>query len=223
MPAPAWDMCHTLLEMALDALDERRPFEPTFDELATAVRAYAEYPKQRWKASGSMLGNELHQHLDWALRNNPDQREPFLERTRRMLACKRDHQDSLAGLAVELAAATRALAQAAPGGRLDADTADPLAAPHDALRQFHPGIAKTVLRELLRDDKYRFQRTDTRGERTLLVIAEYLHAPAFDDWKPSADLAVCGAVAQGHPNRHTWYLDGDADPDPDPAQPEPGA
>ena len=196
-----WDTCHALLDMALDALEERRPFQPLIAELATAI-ASAEYPTKRWPPSGTLFSRELHHQLDMALRNDGDQRLAWITAA---LICKQTHQDAFAAMAEELREATQELADDHHG--LDPDTADPLATLYDALAQFQPRLAKTELRELLRDDKYHFQRVDTRGNRTLIAIREYVDQAAFDAWAPTGPAARSGATAQGHPERDTWYRD----------------
>jgi len=203
-----WDTCHALLDMTLDALEERHPFQPAFADLADAILACTEYPTKRWTPSGALFSRELHHQLDMTLRNDGEQRRAYVAWIGLALHCKHDHQDAFTAMAEDLREATRELADDYHG--LDPDTADPLATLYDALVQFQPRLVKTELRELLREDKYQFQRVDTRGNRTLIMIREYLDHPMFDVWAPTGPAAKSGATAQGHPERDTWYRDGNA-------------
>jgi hypothetical protein len=202
-----WHDCHALLDMTLDLIDERREFpDHHCGALAKAAYAMTDYPAQRWTPAGTLFAREVHHMLDGALRCDGAARAVRVAAIVAALQCKHEHQDAFQEMAAHLRTATVAFA-AAHHDRLDPDTADPLASLYDALTQFQPRLAKIAVRELLRRDKYMFQRVVTNDDPTLMAIGAYLARDAFAAWEPIGELASCGATAQGHPARYTWYLD----------------
>jgi hypothetical protein len=200
--------CHALLEVVLDAIEERsgNGWALLADDLGDLARSVTTYPTERWTARGTLFATEIHHQLDMALRCDAAARENALASVRAALTAKATHQDWLAGASVLLAEEVRRWVNER-GAALDPDTADPIASLHDALIYFHPRFAKIMLRELLRPDQYAFQRVRTAGNPVLVRIAEYLDGPDFAAWKLDTGPATCGAVAHGHPERNTWYLE----------------
>lgn len=196
-----WGHCHALLEQVLDMVEAGDPgWQTVLAHLELAALEHADYPSKRWSA-GAGFGLAEHRALDSALRCDGVERSKRLDGIRWRVTAKFRHQVELTAYVPRLAEACRAL------GKLEADVADPLVALRDALLTFDVVLAKTELRELLRQDKYHFQRTDTRGHPLLTEIWSRLTAPEFDLWPLETELATCGAVAQGHPERFTWFLD----------------
>lgn len=206
-PADDWGWYHAKLDEALDTIESRDPAWPDMlAVIALRARDLREYPNTRWKGTGTDFAVETHHDLDRALRQDPEIRDRILDDIARRCAVKWRHQDAFAAMVDELAVATRAL-RVESGGHLEPDVADPIVALRDALAGFSPRLAKVYLRELLRADKYYYQATDTRGNPTLLRFQAALDGPDFAQWVLDTDAASCGAIAQGHPERDTWYLE----------------
>jgi hypothetical protein len=203
-PANIWADAHAFLEMALDAVEERGNWIESFGKLLYLATRTFNAPRERWKNPGSPFAVELHHVLDMALRNDGRARTDRLAWLRVALEAKATYQDAFAQMVSELAAVARALAME-PGW--SADTADPIVSLRDGLATFNVRQVKTELRELLREDKYRFQGVDTRGNPTLVRFQRLLDDPLFAGWVLEAPAAVCGAIAKGHPERFTWFTE----------------
>jgi hypothetical protein len=206
-----WGACHALLEEVLDRVEERAGFPNSLisDLIFMATTAEPSPLTKRWTGAPGTFATEVHRELDGAMRCSPgDARAERLAGIAAAIGCKARHQDRFLEMVEELAVATRALA-AKRGGRLEADAADPIVALRDALLNFNVLIAKLELRELLRPDQYIYQNTRTNDDPTLMAFGEYLALADFARWDISdIPLAKCGSVAQGHPERFTWFREG---------------
>ena len=202
-----WAEGHAALEIVLDEVTARSPaWTQRYAELAAIVVPVRRPPSKRWTTSRTGFARDAHHLIDMGLRQDPEILTGNMQHLRAMLQSKFTCQDELGGYVDKLATCVRELA-AKNKGQLDPDTSDPLATLRDALLEFDPRLAKAMLRELLREDKYVYQRVRTDDHPLLLELARYLDAPRYAMWQLDNPSAISGRVAAGHPDRDTWWRD----------------
>jgi hypothetical protein len=197
------EQAHQLLNEILDDVTEQsKDWEAKFDELKSMVRPITTGVK-RWKnPEATTYESLLHYNLDLAFRQNKTGIEQKLTNIRAWLVNKFDNQVEFADKVNDLRIAARQLAK--QHGSLDPDTEDPIGVLRDALLSYDPKMAKVIMRELTRKDKYSYQRVVTNTNHIICQLDSYINSPRFEMWPLDTDAATCGAVSNHYKDTGWW-------------------